>query len=98
MGSAAVAVLFRSAVPDEGMAPQTVDVCLAVAHRISRSNGVSSEPREIFEGFGDVAWMLTAFVRAAALEQQERICPWIWMKSVNACADDTWFLWQQNSQ
>ena len=60
MGSAAIAVLFRSAVREAGMAPQAVDVCLAVGHRMSRSNGVSSELREIFEEFDDVAWMLNA--------------------------------------
>ena len=60
MGSAAVADLSRSAVREAGMAPQAVDVCLAMAPCLSRSNGVSSELRQIFEEFDDVAWMLNA--------------------------------------
>ena len=68
MGSTAVADLSRSAVREAGMAPQAVDVCLAVGHRMSRSNGVSSEPREIFEEFDDVAWMLNAAISLRSAE------------------------------
>ena len=47
MGSAAVADLSRSAVREAGMAPQAVHVCLAMGCQLSRSNGVSSHPKDI---------------------------------------------------
>ena len=42
MGSAAVAALFGSAVREAGMAPQAVEVFLAIGLCLSRSKGVSS--------------------------------------------------------